>query len=248
MNILLINDDGFLAPGINALKKILEKFGDVYVVAPHYHQSGKSIGITFFKNLPVHKIDDRTYSVEGTPADCVIVASILFKDKIDFVVSGVNNGYNLSYDSLYSGTCGACYQALMFKMKSVAFSVDKFRGEETPQIDEDLENVLKYILDNNLLSKKYFLNVNMQERTFPHPLGIRFTKLYPRLSIFHMKPYNIPSHVYEVGHDYDTPGEDVLYDITATKMGYVSITPLSLPTCDEEGFEQLKDKDIDLCH
>ena len=69
MNTLLVNDDGYLAPGINAFKKILEKYGKVYVVAPHNWQSGKSVGITFFQNLPIHKIDDTTWSVEGTPAD-----------------------------------------------------------------------------------------------------------------------------------------------------------------------------------
>ena len=109
MNILLTNDDGFLAPGLLALKDILKKYGDVYVIAPHYHQSGKSVGITFFKNLVIHQIDDRTWTVEGTPADCIIVASMLLKDKIDLIVSGVNNGYNMSYDAMYSGTCGACY-------------------------------------------------------------------------------------------------------------------------------------------
>ena len=160
MNILLTNDDGFLAPGINALKAILQKYGDVYVVAPHYWQSGKSVGISFFNNLAIHKIDDRTWSVEGTPADCVIVATLVLDIKIDLIVSGVNNGYNLSYDSMYSGTCGACYQALMYSKKAIAFSVKKFFGEEMVQINEDLENTLKYILDNDLLSDKYLLNVN----------------------------------------------------------------------------------------
>ena len=245
MNILLVNDDGFLAPGINAFKKILEKYGDVYVVAPHYHQSGKSVGITFFNNLVVHKIDDRTWTVEGTPADCVIVASVILKGKIDLVVSGVNNGYNLSYDAMYSGTCGACYQALMFHQKAIAFSVAKFYGEDQPQINEDMENVFSYIMDNNLISDKYFLNVNMQEPIYPHPLGIRFTKLYPRTSNFYMEPHSIPKHIFKVQHDYHTPGEDLIDDITATKKGYVSITPLTLPICDLEALKSLRDKDID---
>ena len=248
MNILLTNDDGFLAPGLNSLKRILEKYGDVYVVAPHYHQSGKSVAISFFNNLAVHKIDDHTYSVEGTPADSIIVASILLKGKIDLVVSGVNNGYNLSYDAMYSGTCGACYQALMFGFKSIAFSVQKFYGDDEPQINEDMEFVFKYIMDNNMLSTRYFLNVNMQEPEFEKPLGIRFTKLYPRLSSFFMEVHNIPKHIYKVGHDYDTSIDNMEYDITATKHGYISITPLCLPTCDIPALEELKEKDIDLCH
>ena len=245
MNILLTNDDGFFAPGLLALKKILEKYGDVYVIAPHYHQSGKSTGITFFNNLAIHKIDERTWSVEGTPADCIIVASMVIKEKIDLVVSGVNNGYNLSYDAMYSGTCGACYQALMFKKKAIAFSVAKFFGDDQPQINEDLEKVFKYIIDNDLTSEDYFLNVNMQEPEFPKPFGIKFTRLYPRLSNFYMGPHNIPKHVFKVDHDYHTPGDDINLDITATKKGYVSITPLALPTGDLKTLEKLQEKDVD---
>ncbi len=245
MNILLVNDDGFLAPGIVSFRKMLEKYGNVYVVAPHAWQSGKSVGITFFNNLVIHNIDEKTWSVEGTPADCVIVASMLLKDKFDLVISGVNNGYNLSYDSMYSGTCGACYQALMFGKKAIAFSVEKFFTEEGEQINEDLENVLKFILDNDLTNTKYFLNVNMQRPIYKHPLGIRFTRLYPRPSNFYMSIKNAPKHVYNVNHDYKVDNSDIKYDIPATEHGYVSITPLTLPICDLEALEELKKKDID---
>ena len=245
MNILLVNDDGFLAPGIVAFKKMLEKYGNVYVIAPHAWQSGKSVGISFFNNLVIHKIDEKTWSVEGTPADCVIVASILLKDKIDLVVSGVNNGYNLSYDSMYSGTCGACYQALMFGKKAIAFSVEKFFTEQSDQINEDMEKVLQYILDNDLTSEKYFLNVNMQRPIYKKPLGIKFTRLYPRPSNFYMEHHNLPKHVYKVQHDYHVDNSDATYDIPATEQGYVSITPLTLPICDLEALDKLKEKDID---
>ena len=245
MNILLTNDDGFLAPGLNALKKILEKYGDVYIVAPHYHQSGKSTGITFFNNLTVHEIGEKVWSVEGTPADSIIIASILLKGKIDLIVSGVNNGYNLSYDAIYSGTCGACYQALMFGMKSIALSVEKFYGDDQPQINEDMEKVIKYILENDLCSTKYFLNVNMQRPEFDRPKGIKFTRLYPRLSNFYMEVHNIPKHIFKVGHNYDTPDLDLEYDITATNNGYISITPMCLPTGDLDALNELRKKDVD---
>ena len=172
---------------------------------------------------------------------------MILEDKFDVVVSGCNNGYNLSYDAIYSGTCGACYQALMFKKKAIAFSVDKFYGEDTP-INEDMEFVFKYILENDMLSEHYFLNVNMQSYEFERAKGIKFTKLYPRLSKFVMKPHHIPKKEFKVNHDYSTPGDDLTYDITAVHNGYISITPLCLPVCDEEAFEKLKGKDIDLCH
>ena len=245
MTILLTNDDGFLAPGLLALKEILKKYGEVFVIAPHYHQSGKSCGITFFKNLTIHNIDDHTWTVEGTPADCVIVASMLLGDKIDLVVSGVNNGYNMSYDAMYSGTCGACYQALMFNKKAIAFSVTKFFTEGHPQIDEEMEKVFKYILDNDLASNKYFLNVNMQEPRYEKPKGIKFTRLYPRPSSFYMDVHNIPKHIFKVDHDYKVDKSDIQYDIPATDQGYISITPLCLPTGDLESLKELKLKDVD---
>ena len=244
MTFLLTNDDGFFAPGLLKVKEFLLKYGDVYIVAPHYAQSGKSVSITYFNNLKIHKFDDHTYSVEGTPADCILIASMILEGKFDVVVSGSNNGYNLSYDAIYSGTCGACYQALMFKMKALAFSTDKFYGEDVP-INEDMENAFKYILENNMLSTKYFLNVNMQSFKFERAKGIKFTKPYPRLSKFVMKPYHIPKQEYKVTHDYNTPGDDLDYDITAVENGYISITPLSLPTGDLKAFAKLKEKDID---
>lgn len=247
MRFLLTNDDGFFAPGLLAVKAFLEKYGEVYIVAPHVAQSGKSVSITYFNNLKVHRFDEHTYSVEGTPADCILMASMILEDKFDVVVSGCNNGYNLSYDAMYSGTCGACYQALMFKKKAIAFSVDKFYGEDTP-INEEMEMVFKYVIDNDMLSENYFLNVNMQTFEFERAKGIKFTRLYPRLSKFVMKPHHIPKKEYKVTHDYNTPGDDINYDITAVHNGYISITPLCLPTGDLDVLKELQKKDLDLCH
>lgn len=239
MKILLTNDDGYLAPGLTELKKILSKYGEVFVVAPHSWKSGMSCAISFFNRLVIHNIDDHTWSVEGTPADCVIVASqVLNLDDIDLVVSGCNNGYNLSYDSLYSGTCGACYQALMFGKPAIAFSIEKFK-EDSWQINEDMENVLRYILDNNMLSNKYFLNVNMQDPSYLKPKGILITKLYPRPSIFSSEVHNPAKHTYEYRHEYVTDNENLEYDIGASKQGYISIVPQKLPEGDLEAITKL---------
>lgn len=239
MKILLTNDDGFLAPGLLALKKILSKYGEVYTIAPHSAKSGMSCAISYFNNLVIHNIDDRTWSVEGTPADCVIVASQVLKDvDIDLVVSGCNNGYNLSYDSLYSGTCGACYQALMFGKKAIAFSVAKFRGEPW-QIADDMEEAFKYILENDMLSKDYFLNVNMPEPIYPKAKGILITKLFPRPSIFKSELIHPTKYIYEYHHEYVVDEEDVSYDIGATKQGYISIAPQKLPEGDLEAINRL---------
>ena len=113
------------------------------------------------------------------------------------------------------------------------------------KLNEELEKVFKYIIDNDLPSTEYFLNVNMQEPEFEKPKGIKFTRLYPRLSNFYMEVHNIPKHVFKVQHDYDTPDLELEYDITATKNGYISISPLCLPTGDLKALKELKKKDID---
>ena len=96
MNILLTNDDGFQAPGIEILESILKSYGTVYVVAPQQGKSGASASLTINRWINLKKIDDFHYAVDGNPVDCVIYGLNALNVKFDLVVSGCNNGYNLS--------------------------------------------------------------------------------------------------------------------------------------------------------
>ena len=122
MKFLLTNDDGYNAQGIILLKDKLLKYGDVTIVAPFEHMSAKSASITVGQWLKVDKIDEKTYAVHGTPTDCTSLALAGLNIDCDVVVSGCNNGPNLSYDVVLSGTVGACLGAAVFRKKSVAFS------------------------------------------------------------------------------------------------------------------------------
>ena len=115
--LLVTNDDGYFAEGIKALVEELYKYTkNIIVLAPKNETSAVSHGITLRRGLslkeetPIYK-DVKTYSLDGTPADCVSVGITYLNIKPDYVISGINNGLNMGDDILYSGTCGACFEA-----------------------------------------------------------------------------------------------------------------------------------------
>ncbi|MBP2675142.1 MAG: surE, partial [Deltaproteobacteria bacterium] len=107
--ILLCNDDGVRSEGIEALSATMKEIGTVYTVAPDRERSAASHSLTLSHPLRVEKLGTRTYSVDGTPTDCVNlgVNGILKGKKIDLLVSGINKGANLGDDITYSGTVSA---------------------------------------------------------------------------------------------------------------------------------------------
>lgn len=174
MNILLTNDDGYDAYGISLLREKLSKYGRVVVVAPKEAMSAKSVSITIGRPLNVTKIEDDVYALDGTPADCVAFGLSSLSIKFDMVVSGCNDGFNISYDVIYSGTIGACLEALTYEVPAIAISTQ----EGFIAVEDYFDEVMEYILKNKLLSKEYLLNVNF-------PLGeiineIKMTSLYYR--------------------------------------------------------------------
>lgn len=125
MKILLTNDDGYQAPGINALDSVLTGLGhEVWMIAPAENQSAKSHAMHLTRRMHLIKMSEHHYHCNGTPTDCILfgLKSGLLPSLPDIVVSGINNGYNLSSDILYSGTCGAASEAVMQGVRAVAVS------------------------------------------------------------------------------------------------------------------------------
>ena len=111
MKILLSNDDGYHASGIQALIIELEKKHDIYVAAPAINCSAGSSALSVRKDIKIDNIKENHYVIDGTPADCVHIAlTCLIKDDIDIVVSGINIGANLGDDVIYSGTVAAALE------------------------------------------------------------------------------------------------------------------------------------------
>lgn len=122
MKILLTNDDGWNAPGLAALAKAAQEFGDVWVVAPASHMSGISHQVTWERPLQLEEKSNQSFSLDGTPADCVRIGTTQLGIDFDWVFSGVNNGANLGTDIYVSGTVAATREAVMQGYKSIAFS------------------------------------------------------------------------------------------------------------------------------
>lgn len=129
MHILVVNDDGIRFKGIEELVRLAREYGEVTVVAPDSQCSAMSQKITISGQLQVKKEEFpiegvAAYSVEGTPADCVKVAlECLMDEKPDLIFSGINEGYNIAYDIVYSGTVGAAMEGIMHGVKSIAYSL-----------------------------------------------------------------------------------------------------------------------------
>ena len=163
MNILLSNDDGYKADGIRILEEVLASYGhEIYVSAPDSEQSGKSHAMTIRGKVTVTEFSPHHFHVSGTPADCIVYSHrcSLFPSVPDLVISGINRGYNLSADIIYSGTCAAARQAAIYGMKAIAISAEDGCGPDT------FSAAAHYLLDNlELLSSQIppmtFMNINV---------------------------------------------------------------------------------------
>lgn len=164
--ILVSNDDGIAAKGVNRLVKALMKYGDVICVCPATHQSGKSMAITFDSPLRIHRLKDyegaKMYTVSGTPVDCVKLAMhAIVPRKPDLVVSGINHGSNAAVNVVYSGTMGAAFEACACGMPAVAFSLTS----HDPDADFEpampyIEKIVERVLEHGLPSGEC-INVNI---------------------------------------------------------------------------------------
>lgn len=142
MRILLTNDDGYGAAGLNALIKHLSLDNEVYVCAPAHNKSGASHSINLADHLEIVEKGPNSFTCDGTPADCVITAmrSNLFSEKIDVVISGINKGANIGTDIIYSGTCGAARQAVLHGIPGIAMSLSL---DNNPELWND-DSAFKY--------------------------------------------------------------------------------------------------------
>jgi 5'-nucleotidase len=234
MNILLTNDDGYNKEGILILKEYLKEYGTVYMSAPKYPQSGKSAAFTYLNGLEVEKIDEFNYIVDGTPVDCTSFALNVLPVKFDLVVSGCNNGFNISYDCFYSGTIGACKEALVHKVPAIAFSTDV---KHFDIVRKEFHEVMKFILDKDLISSDYILNVNFPSIEFEKSKGIKITKQYFRNDDFY---YEIKDGKYYLDRYEDKCCGDEEHDVYCSRNGFISITPIHATSFKLETYEKLK--------
>ncbi|MFA9438562.1 5'/3'-nucleotidase SurE [Uliginosibacterium sp. sgz301328] len=230
MRILLSNDDGYFAPGIEALALELSKVADITVVAPERDRSGASNSLTLDRPLQLRQAPNGFYYVNGTPTDCVHLAVTGMLDhQPDMVVSGVNHGANMGDDTIYSGTVAAATEGHLLGVPSIAVSLvgrNASRFETAAVVARQLvERFMAQPLD-----EPWLLNVNVPDVPLQEVKGFQTTRLGRR------------HRAEPVVRDRNPRGETIFWvgaagpaqdagdgtDFHAVADGYVSVTPLQI--------------------
>ena len=236
MHILLSNDDGYLARGLNVLANALREFASVTVVAPDRNRSGASHSLTLDTPLRVEKVSDDVYFVNGTPTDCVHVAITgLLGDEPDMVVSGVNHGANLGDDVLYSGTVAAAMEGRFLGLPAVAVSLVADEAWNFQAAAEVTARLVKRIVEDPLPTDT-ILNINVPDRAGADPLELEVTRLGFRHKsepvIRDSDPKGDP--IYWVGPAGAGQDAGAGTDFHAVEQGRVSVTPIKIDLTDHE--------------
>lgn len=243
MRILITNDDGINAPGLEVLTEIAAEIagpgGEVWTVAPAFEQSGVGHCISYTHPMMIAELGPRRFAAEGSPADCILAAlyDVMVGARPDLVLSGVNRGNNAAENVLYSGTIGGAMEAALQGLPAIALS--QFMGRETEALEDPFQAarvhgaaVVRAILDKGLwdgADYRLFYNVN-----FP-PVGaaaVKGTRVaaqgFRRDTAFSVEPHLSPSgrrFLWIRGgaqHLPTLPGTDAAVNL----QGYVSVTPM----------------------
>lgn len=237
MRILITNDDGINSPAIKELAIWAKQHGEVTVVAPKIEQSGKSHAIEIIKSIEIDKVDliegVEAYSVDSTPADCTRYGIIGLKREYDLVISGINRGYNLGKDIVYSGTVGAVFESAGMGIKSIAISTSPDSLEIALK---QLDKVFNFFKEHDLLSKNIIYNVNLPDC---EPKGIKITRTGDG---YYSDDFEcVEGKLYlQVGKMIWNDTNNFDLDTDAVMHGYISITPLSSERTNLSVYEKLK--------
>jgi 5'-nucleotidase len=240
--ILITNDDGIHSEGIEALEAAMNEIGEVYVVAPESEMSGASHSLTLARPLRIRQIDERHWTIDGTPTDCVTLAlnRILSNgERPSICVSGINHGANLGDDATYSGTVAGAMAAPILGVPGIAFSLVATRSHDfTESARIAIEVTRKALVDG--IPEWTLLNVNIPKGV---PNGIRVTRqgfkeARPVISE-HIDPRGKPYYwIGEVREGFRAAGGT---DFEAIDEGYVSVTPMRTDLTNHGALEGMKD-------
>ena len=243
MKILVSNDDGYLATGIQALTEALAEIADVVVVAPDRNRSAASNSLTLNDPLRVSKNAKNRFYVNGTPSDCVHLALTGFlEEEPDLVVSGINHGANLGDDVIYSGTVAAAMEGRFLGFPSIAVSLV---GREQKHFATAARVAAELVqrLSRFSLPADFILNVNVPDRPYEELTGIEVARLG-----FRHKAESVVKSIDPHGRTIfwigpAGPGQDSGdgTDFNALERGAVAITPLKVDLTRHEALNELKE-------
>ena len=241
MKILVSNDDGYLATGINVLTDALSEIADVIVVAPDRNRSAASNSLTLNDPLRVSKVAENRYRVNGTPSDCVHLALTGFlEEEPDLVVSGINHGANLGDDVIYSGTVAAAMEGRFLGLPTIAVSLVGHKHFDTAA---RVATELVQRLEKDPLPKEFIFNVNVPDVRYEELAGIRVCRLGFRHKsepvVRDQDPHG--RTIFWVGPAGDNQEEGEGTDFHALEQGAASITPLKIDLTRHEALPQVED-------
>ncbi|HMV66674.1 MAG TPA: 5'/3'-nucleotidase SurE [Myxococcota bacterium] len=233
MRLLLANDDGIDAKGMAALERAVEGLAEVWVVAPMKEHSAQSHALTLHKPLRAIPRGERRFACSGTPADCVYLGLHgLLPERPDLVVSGVNRGSNLGYDTWYSGTVAAAREAALSGVPSVALSLHPGVSAGTGPFRWDTAEHAARELVRDLLASPpdpgTYLNVNIPNRAVAELRGRRVVRLGSRVYESRVEQRHDPRGrpYYWLGGEHGAFDADAETDGQVCEAGWISITPL----------------------
>jgi len=242
VRILLSNDDGYFAPGLEQLAIALRPHAEITVVAPERDRSGASNSLTLDRPLSVRKAPSGFLFVNGTPTDCVHLAVTGLLDPLpDMVISGINHGPNMGDDTIYSGTVAAATEGYLLGIPSIAVSLASKSGthfETAAKVAVDL--VLRYARHPTAV---WLLNVNVPDLPLASVGGVRTTRLGRRHKAEDVVPMRTPrgETVYWVGAAGAAADAGQGTDFYTVESGYVSITPLQIDLTNRDQLEGVAD-------
>ncbi len=249
--ILITNDDGISSPGIKTLAKTLRTIGDVYVVAPETEQSAVAHALTLHRPLKFEKTAARTYYINGTPTDCVIIgANKILPHKPDIIVSGINNGGNLGDDITYSGTVAAAIEGTLLGVPSIAVSlaIENYNGKGLRKGSSKLLAAANFtrelavkVLDRGLPGDT-LLNVNVPDSV--KIKGVKVTKQGKMVYDNGIQELKDPRgrQYYWIGGGAPKWETGKNTDFQAVRDGYISVTPVHLDLTNYEALKHIKNK------
>lgn len=257
MRILITNDDGINAPGLEVMEALAAEIAgdgsEIWVVAPAFEQSGVGHCISYTKPMMIAELGPRRYAAEGSPADCVLAGlfDVLDGNKPDLILSGVNRGNNSAENVLYSGTVGATLEGALHGVPSIAMS--QYYGPENAKADDPFEaarqhgvGVIRALLERGIWRDQdygVFYNVNFPPVLGPAVKGTRVAAQgYRRDVAFGVKPHFSPSgrkFLWVHGgpqHTPTAPGTDAAENLA----GYISVTPMRADLTAHDVLDDLK--------
>ncbi len=243
MRILLSNDDGYFAPGIECLARSLQGVAEITVVAPERDRSGASNSLTLDRPLSLRRKPNGFHHVNGTPTDCVHLAVTgMFEELPDMVVSGINHGANMGDDTIYSGTVAAATEGYLLGVPSIAVSLVGKTGAHFETAGAIARKLVERFIAMPF-RETVLLNVNVPDVPLEAIRGLRVTRLGRRHKAEPVVRARTPrgETVYWVGAAGEAADAGEGTDFHAVANNYVSITPLQIDLTRNSQLAQITD-------